>query len=746
MLLYYLIPNWTSVMRHNLLPYPGPNQPLVLGAWVVYERSVHHVVWLCRSLLYRNSGGLQDFMKVYRAEQIRNVALISHVGAGKTSLVDAALFDSGAVTRQGKVDEGSSISDYDPDELKRHISLNAKVLPVEWKNHKINFIDTPGYADFVGEVKAGLRVADAALVVVTAEKGVEVGTELTWQYADERNLPRMVLINKLDRENTSFDTALKSLRDQFGLKVVPLQIPIGEQSSFRGVVDLVSQKGYTFEGGNKVQEIAIPAELQESIGSYREQLIESAVESDDEIMEKFLEGEELSDEEILSVIKKGTRSGQLIPVLCGTGSKNIGVQTLLDAVVDYLPAASDALPEDAKAFDDTLSMFVYKTAAAQVGTISYFRVYSGTLKPDTHVYNVQTKADERIGQLITTRGKTQEPATEVPAGDFGAVTKLTNTHTGDTPAGSKDVTTALDPINFPEPCYTIAVYPRSQADLDKMGNALNHAAEEDRTLRVTRDPDTAEVLLSGMGESHLQIVIEGIKRKFGVDLESRDQRISYRETIRKKARANGRHKRQSGGHGQFGDVWLEIEPLPMGPDETFIFDDKIVGGVVPGQYIPGVEKGVRESLKRGFVSGNPMVYVKVALVDGKYHPVDSSAQSFEIAASLGMQEAVPQASPTLLEPVMTVTITVPESNMGDVMSDINTKRGRVLGMALVGDGMQQITANVPQAEMLHYATDLRSITQGRGSFKMEFYQYEEVPANVQQEIVAQHKKTQEAKK
>ncbi len=685
-------------------------------------------------------------MKVYRAEQIRNVALISHVGAGKTSLVDAALFDSGAVTRQGKVDEGSSISDYDPDELKRHISLNAKVLPVEWKNHKINFIDTPGYADFVGEVKAGLRVADAALVVVTAEKGVEVGTELTWQYADERNLPRMVLINKLDRENTSFDTALKSLRDQFGLKVVPLQIPIGEQSSFRGVVDLVSQKGYTFEGGNKVQEIAIPAELQESIGSYREQLIESAVESDDEIMEKFLEGEELSDEEILSVIKKGTRSGQLIPVLCGAGSKNIAVQTLLDAVVDYLPAASDALPEDAKAFDDTLSMFVYKTAAAQVGTISYFRVYSGTLKPDTHVYNVQTRADERIGQLITTRGKTQEPATEVPAGDFGAVTKLTNTHTGDTLAGSKDVTTALDPINFPEPCYTIAVYPRSQADLDKMGNALNRAAEEDRTLRVTRDPDTAEVLLSGMGESHLQIVIEGIKRKFGVDLESRDQRISYRETIRKKARANGRHKRQSGGHGQFGDVWLEIEPLPIGSEETFVFEDKIVGGVVPGQYIPGVEKGVRESLRRGFISGNPMLYVKVALVDGKYHPVDSSAQSFEIAGSLGMQEAVPLASPTILEPVMTVTITVPESNMGDVMSDINTKRGRVLGMTPIGNNLQQITANVPQAQLLHYATDLRSITQGRGSFKMEFYQYEEVPGNVQQEIIANYKKAQETKK
>jgi elongation factor G len=679
-------------------------------------------------------------MKVYRAEQIRNVALISHVGAGKTSLVDAALYDSGTVTRQGKVDDGTSISDYDPDELKRHMSLNVKALPVEWKDHKINFIDTPGYADFAGEVKAGLRVADAALVVVTAEKGVEVGTELTWQYADERKLPRMVFINKLDRENTSFDQALESLRKQFGIRVVPLQLPIGEQSAFRGVVDLVSQKAYTFEGGNKVQEIPVPTEIKARISTYREQLIESAVESDDAMMEKFLEGEELSDEETLSVVKLGTRSGQLIPVLCGSGSKNIGVQALLDAIVDYLPSPVDVQPEDAKAFGNNLSIFVFKTAAAQVGTISTFRVYSGTLKSDTHVYNVRTKADERMAQLVTQRGKTQESASEIPAGDIGAVAKLSNTHAGDTLASSKDVTTALEPVNFPDPCFTVAVFPRSQADLDKMSNALTRIVEEDRTLRVARDPETAEALMSGMGESHIQIVVESIKRKYGVDLEVREPRISYRETIRKKARANGRHKRQSGGHGQFGDVWLEIEPLPRDGEETFVFEDKIVGGVVPGQYIPGVEKGVRDSLKRGFISGNPMLYVKVALVDGKYHPVDSSAQSFEIAASLGMQEAVPQASPTILEPIMTVTITVPENNMGDVMSDINTKRGRVLGMTPVGTGLQQITANVPQAEMLHYATDLRSITQGRGSFTTEFYQYEEVPANIQQEIIARYKK------
>lgn len=683
-------------------------------------------------------------MKVYRAEQIRNVALISHVGAGKTSLVDAALYDSGAVTRQGKVDEGSSISDYDPDELKRRMSLNAKVLPVEWKDHKINFIDTPGYADFAGEVKAALRVVDAALVVVTAEKSVEVGTELTWQYADERKLPRIVLVNKLERENTSFEQALETLRTHFGVKVVPLQLPIGEQADFRGVVDLVSQTAYTFEGGNKVQESAVPAEMKERISMYRQQLIESAVESDDALMEKFLEDEELSVEEILSVVKKGTHSGQLIPVLCGSASKNVGIQTLLDAIVAYLPSPAEALPEDVQSLGDTLSLFVFKTAAAQVGTISTFRVFSGTLKPDNHAYNMRTKADERLAQLVTPRGKMQEPATEIPAGDIGAVAKLSNTHAGDTLAGSKDLTTTLEPINFPAPCFTVAVSPKSQTDLDKMGSALGRVVEEDRTLRVTRDPQTAEVLMSGMGESHIQIVIESIKRKYGVDLEVRDQRISYRETIRKKARANGRHKRQSGGHGQFGDVWLEIEPLPREGEETFIFEDKIVGGVVPGQYIPGVEKGVRESLKRGFISGNPMLYVKVALVDGKYHPVDSSAQSFEIAASLGMQEVVPLANPTLLEPLMTVTITVPESNMGDVMSDINTKRGRVLGMATADNGLQQITATVPQAEMLHYATDLRSITQGRGSFTMEFYQYEEVPANIQQEIIAGHKKLHEA--
>jgi len=679
-------------------------------------------------------------MKVYRAEQIRNIALISHVGTGKTSLIDAALYDSSAVTRQGKVDEGTSVVDYDPEELKRRMSLNAKVLPVEWKNHKINFIDTPGYPDFAGEVKAGLRVADAALVVVTAEKGVEVGTELTWKYADERKLPRIVLVNKLDRENTSFDQALESLRRQFGVKIAPLQIPIGEQAGFKGVVDLVRQKAYTFEGGSKIQEIPIPANLQDRISTYREQLLESAVESDDAVMEKFLEGETLSDEEVLTVVKKGTSSGELIPVLCASATKNIGVQALLDAVIDYLPSAADAVPADVQPFGNDLSLFVFKTAAAQVGTISTFRVYSGTLKADSHLSNVQTRADERISQLLIPHGKTQETTTEISAGDFGAVTKLSNTHTGDTLTSSKDKTTPLEPIRFPDPCYTVSIVPKSQGDLDKMSTAMARIVEEDRTIRISRDAETGETLLSGVGESHIQILVESIKRKYATDLEIRERSIAYRETIRKKARANGRHKRQSGGHGQFGDVWLEIEPLPRDGEETFVFEDRIVGGVVPGQFIPGVEKGVRESLKRGFVSGHPMIYVKVALVDGKYHPVDSSAQAFEVAGSLGMQEAIPLANPVILEPVMSVTINVPESNMGDVMSDINTKRGRVQGMESQEDGSQLITAYVPQAEMLHYATDLRSITQGRGSFTMELARYEEVPANIQQELTSKQKK------
>lgn len=673
-------------------------------------------------------------MNVYRAEQIRNVALIAHGGSGKTSLADAALYDTGAVNRIGKVDEGTSNSDWDPDEIKRHISINLTVVPVEWRGTKINFLDTPGYADFVGEVMAALRVADAAAVVVSADKGAEVGTELVWKYADEHELPRIIFVNKLDRENTSYDRALDSMRSHFGNRVVPLIIPIGEAASFSGVVDLVSGKAYTFNG-DKVTEGDMPGNLADTAARYREQLVETAVENDDDLMAKYLEGEELTQDELRHAIRAGVAARTLVPAVAGSAAKNIGIQTLFDAIVEYLPSAAARMGESASGIP---AAFVFKTIVdPQKGQQTFFRVYSGSLKSDTHAQNITTGTDERLGQIVCVRGKLQEPVPEVVAGDIGAIVKLANTHTGDT-LGAKEAQ-PLEPIHLPQPVFTAAVVAKTQSDVDKMSTALARLTEEDPTLLVSRDPETAETLISGMGESHVDIAIERMQRRFGVEVTKHERRVPYRETIKKKARAEGRHKKQTGGHGQFADVWLEVEPL-VGAEQNFIFENKIVGGVVPKEYVPGVEKGVAESLKQGFVAGFPMVHIRVALVDGKYHPVDSSSQAFETAAHLGMKEAVAQAGATLLEPIMNVTIEVPEANMGDVNSDLNTKRARILGMESAPGGMQRITAQVPMGEMLHYATDLRSITQGRGIFRTELADYEEVPSNIQQQVIEQYKK------
>src|SRR5579875_319688 len=673
-------------------------------------------------------------MNVYRANQIRNVALIAHGGSGKTSLADVALYDTGSATRIGKVDEGTSVSDSDPDEIKRRMSISLTPIPLEWRQTKINLLDTPGYADFVGEVMAGLRVADSAVVVVSAEKSVEVGTELVWRYADEHELPRLIFVNKLDRENTSYDRTLDALRAKFGAKVAPLTIPIGEQSALSGVVDVISGQAYTFNGASVTKGEA-PASVAEAAKRYRESLTEAAVEGDDDLMMKFLEGEALSDDELRAAIKKSVAANLLVPVLAGSLAKNIGVQPLLDAIVDYTPSAAERSGDSA---EKPVQAFVFKTIVdPQKGTYSYFRVYNGSVKSDSHLYNLDTNTDERLGQLLMMRGKTQEGITEVSAGDIAAVVKLSKTHTGNTlgiQGGEK-----LEPIHLPDPSFTAVVAPKTQSDLDKLSVALTRLTEEDPSLHVSRDPETADTLLAGVGESHIEIALERMQRRFGVDVFKRDRRVPYRETIRKKARAEGRHKKQSGGHGQFGDVWLEVEPL-VGSDENFIFENKIVGGVVPQAYVPGVEKGVAESLKEGFLARYPRVHIRVALVDGKYHDVDSSSQAFEIAARLGMKEVVAQANPTLLEPIMNVTILVPEENMGDVNSNLNTKRARILGMESAGNGLQRITALVPMAEMLHYATDLRSITQGRGSFKMELASYEEVPAQVQQQIIETHKK------
>ena len=673
-------------------------------------------------------------MNVYRAEQIRNVAVIAHQGSGKTSLVDAALYDTGAVNRIGRVDEGTSVSDGDPDEIKRRMSISLTVVPIEWRSTKINLLDTPGYADFVGDVMSALRVADSAVVVVAGDKGVEVGTELAWRYADAHDLPRAVFVSKLDRDNTAYEGVLDGLRATFGTRVVPLNIPIGSQSNLSGVVDLVTGKAFTFSG-TQVQTGDMPAELADTVTRARDQLIETAVESDDDLMGKYLEGEELTEEELRRAISQGVRERTLVPVLFGSCVNNIGIQTLLDATVDYLPAASETCTGTAT---DTPAAFVFKTIVdPQKGQQSFFRAYSGTFNSDAHAYNVSTGTDERLGQIATVRGKFQEPATAVPAGDIGMVVKLSNTHTGDT-LGAKD-TEPLPPIHFPSPVFTAAVTAKTQSDLDKMSVALVRLTEEDPTLHVSRDPETAETLVSGMGESHIDIALERMQRRFGVEVTKHDRKVPYRETIKKKARAEGRHKKQTGGHGQFADVWLEIEPL-ADSDTDYVFENKIVGGVVPREYVPGVEKGVAESLRQGFIAGYPMLHIRVALVDGKYHPVDSSSQAFETAAHLGMKESVTQANPTLLEPVMNVVIECPEVNMGDINSDLNTKRARILGMESIENGMQRITAQVPMSEMLHYATDLRSITQGRGTFTMELSSYEEVPSHLQQQIVAEYKK------
>ncbi|WIG61382.1 MAG: elongation factor G-like protein [Ktedonobacterales bacterium] len=671
-------------------------------------------------------------MNVYRAEQIRNIALIAHGGSGKTSLVDAALFDAGIGTRIGKVDEGSSVSDYDPDEIKRRMSINLTVAPLEWRNTKINLLDTPGYADFVGEVMAGLRVADAAVIVATADKGVEVGTELAWRYANAHDLPRLIFVNKLDRENSSYERTLDALRGLFGTRVVPLTIPLGEQANLSGVVDLVSGKAFS---GDKATPGELPASMSESVARLRDMLVETAVESDDDLMAKYLEGEDLSEAELRKAIAAGVAANELVPVLAGSTAKNIGIQPLLDALVDYAPSAA---ARSTGTQSDAPAAFVFKTIVdPQKGQQTYFRVYSGSLKSDAHAFNVSTNTDERLGQILSVRGKQQEPTPEVPAGDIGMVVKLSKTHTGDTLA-AKDAP-ALPPIQTPKPVFTAAVAAKTQSDLDKMSVALARLTEEDPTLVVSRDPETAETLLAGMGESHVDIAIERLQRRFGVEVLKQERRVPYRETIKKKARAEGRHKKQTGGHGQFADIWLEIEPL-TGSEQNYVFENKIVGGVVPREYVPGVEKGVAESLKLGFIAGCPMVHVRVALVDGKYHPVDSSSQAFETAAHIGMKEAVAQAGPVLLEPIMNVTIEVPEANMGDVNSDLNTKRARIMGMESASGGIQRITAQAPMAELLHYATDLRSITQGRGTFTMELASYEEVPSHVQQQVVEAYNK------
>ncbi len=680
-------------------------------------------------------------MDQYGPENIRNIVLLSHNGAGKTSLSEAALFNYGAINRLGKVEDGTTVSDYDPAEAKHQISINLSVLPCVWKNTKINILDAPGYSDFVSEVKSGIRVSEGAIIAVCAASGVEVGTEQVWAYSEESGLPRLIFVNKMDRENADFPRTVNELQEKFGQKCVPVQMPIGSQSGFQGVVDLLTMKGYT---GSDMKEGEIPSELQSQAESYREKLVEAAAEADDSLLEKYLGGEELSQEELAKGLKQVVVTGKAVPVLTGSALKNIGISLLLDAVNDYLPAPKERdvaiIGKSGKeetlqpSQDGPLAALVFKTTAdPYVGKLTYFRVYSGVIESNSQVWNSERGETERIGQLFTLRGKTQEPVARIGAGDIGGVAKLSITVTGDTLC-NQDKPVKLSPISFPPPIFSEAVYPKTKADLDKLGAALSRLVEEDTTLRLNRDTDTGETILSGLGETQLEVAAEKMQSKFGVNINLETPKVPYRETIVASTQAEYKHRKQTGGHGQYGHVMLELEPLSRGSGCEFV--DKVVGGRIPRNYIPAVEKGVNEAVQAGVLARYPVTDIKVTVYDGSFHPVDSSEICFKIAGDGAVKKGLSQAQPILLEPIMNITVTVPEDYTGDIIGDLNTKRAQLQGMN-PENGNNIIQAQVPLAEIQRYAIDLKSITQGRGTFTTEFSHYQPVPQPVTQKIVAQ---------
>ncbi|MHB8377785.1 MAG: elongation factor G [Dehalococcoidia bacterium] len=687
-------------------------------------------------------------MKDYKTEQIRNVVLLGHGGTGKTSLAEAAAFVSGATTRIGRVDDGTAISDFEPDEVRRKISLSLSLVPCEWSNHKINLIDCPGYADFVGEVKSGIAAADLGAVVVDAVAGLQVGTEQSWLHADEAKLPRVLFVNRMDRENANYQQAIDQLQGRYGKRIAPLGLPIGSQDSFAGVVDLLQRKAYLGEKGTPAD---VPADLTDAVEAAREQLIEAVCEADDDVLAKYLNGEELSEEELTAALRKGVASGATYPVFAGSSARNIGISRFLDVLVQYCPSPAEVAPRRAQGrsgeeeltadASGALAALVFKMAADQfVGKLTYLRVLSGTMRGDSHVWNANHESDERVGQLIVLRGKTQDHVPSLAAGDIGALAKLAHTVTGDTLC-AKEHALKLPPIDFPRPPFNVAVTPKGKADVDKLGPSLQRIAEEDPTLVVHREEMTGETIISGMGEAHVEVAAERMKRKFGVEVDLHTPRVPYRETVTASVDSEYIHKKQTGGHGQYARVSIKVEPNRGG---GFQFVDKVVGGAVPRNYIPAVEKGVAEAMHEGALAHFPMVDVRVTLFDGKEHPVDSSEMAFKLAGSQALKQGALKANPVLLEPIMSLRIRVPESNTGDVMSDLNGKRAKVHGMSPDDGGTTVIDAEAPLAEILRYATDLRSITQGRGSFEMQFDHYEDVPQHIAQKVIAEAQKAREA--
>ncbi|HCS49342.1 MAG TPA: elongation factor G [Candidatus Aminicenantes bacterium] len=685
-------------------------------------------------------------MKDYTPDKIRNVALVGHGSSGKTSLTAALLFDFGVTGRLTKVDKGNTVTDYEPEEIDRKISINSAVCFFEANEHKINCVDTPGYSNFLWDTKAALRAVDGAAVLVDGVSGVEVGTEKVWEMLEENELPRLIVINKLDRENANFKRALESVVQFFGRRAVPAQLPVGEERDFSGVVDLMRMKAFLFEKdeSGKFREEDVPAALRAEAAKKRDELIEMIAENDERLMEKYLEKGELSPEEIHSGLKKAVFNRQLYPVFACAALANIGAQPLAEGMIELLPspvergsvkATVKGQPGSVKmSIDEPLAALVFKTISdPYTGRISLLRVYSGKLNPDSVVSNVTKETDEKLGGLFFLQGKEQVPAGQAKCGDIAATAKLKVTSTGDT-LSTKGAEIALPSIKFPEPSISFAIEPKSRADEDRISQASHRIVEEDPTVRFERDPDTSQLLISGGGELHVRIITDKLKKRYNVDVELKPPKISYKETIKGKSDVQGRHKKQTGGRGQFGDVWIKMEPLPRGQD--FVFEDKIFGGAIPRNYIPSVEKGLLEARKKGVLAGYPTVDFKVILYDGSYHEVDSSDIAFKIAASKAFKLAMREARPTILEPLMSVEVYTPEAYMGDIMGNLNGRRGKLQGMEQKGN-MRIIKASVPMVEMLDFEPTLTSITGGRGSFLMEFSHYEEVPAHLQQKIIAE---------
>jgi elongation factor G len=686
------------------------------------------------------------------ADRIRNVALVGHRGAGKTSLHEALLYEAGAINRLGSVVDGTTMSDADDDEKARQMSISAALSSFEWQDRKVNLIDTPGDPSFVADALGALRVCESAIFVVNAVMGAEVQTIRLWQRAEELDLARLIFVNMLDRERADFFRTLDALKSAFGSHVVATEIPIGSEHEVSGVIDLVDMKAYRYAGSGRegCSEIPIPDELSGQAQEYREKLMDEVAENSDALMERYLEGEELDHREIVVALKDGTNHGDIFPVTCGIATRNLGTNRLLDAVVDDLPSpvkhgglkVGEMTLEPVE--DREMYAYVFKTRADPfAGRINLFRVYQGVLKQDSQVLNTRTHGKERVGTLLTFEGQKSGHATEFGPGDLGAVAKLKETRAGDW-LSSRDEAVEMPQIKLPPPVMAFSIEPKSKGDEDKVFSALRRLQEEDPTIDLHRDPQTGEQIVAGLSQVHVEVIVERLKSRFGAEVNLKPPRVPYQETIRKPAKAHGRHKKQTGGRGQFGDCHIEIEPV--GPGEGFEFINAIKGGVIPSGFIPAVEKGVVEAMHEGVLAGYPVKDVKVRLYDGSYHTVDSSEMAFKVAGSLAMKQALQEAAPVLLEPIMLVTVTVPEDAVGDVIGDLNSRRGRPLGMEPAGAGMTEVKAEVPMAQMLSYAPDLRSITGGRGEFTMEFERYEEVPGHIAGKVVQEARAEREAVK